>query len=61
MTVSIGAVLGDDLMDQADELRAAGLTEMFSGAAFPDKLMSMNAYLGARRSRPRCVRGRMSW
>ena len=46
--VSIGVVLGDDLLDQADAIRARGVTEMFSGAAFPDRLMSMNAYLGAR-------------
>ncbi len=46
--ISIGAVLGDDLMDQAEKMRAAGITEMFSGAPFPDRLMSTNAYLGAR-------------
>ena len=46
--VSIGVVLGDDLLDQAEAIRARGVTEMFSGAAFPDRLMSMNAYLGAR-------------
>jgi hypothetical protein len=46
--ISIGAVLGDDLTGQAERMRAAGITEMFSGAPFPDKLMSMNAYLGAR-------------
>ena len=46
--VSIGAVLGDDLLDRSDELRGRGVTEMFSGAPFPDRLMSMNAYLGAR-------------
>tara|TARA_R110002049_G_scaffold307850_1_gene509881 strand:+ start:4704 stop:6512 length:1809 start_codon:yes stop_codon:yes gene_type:complete len=46
--VSIGVVLGDDLLERADEMRATGVTEMFSGAAFPSKPMSMNAYLGAR-------------
>ena len=46
--VSIGVVLGDDLLQRADEMRATGVTEMFSGAAFPAKPMSMNAYLGAR-------------
>jgi len=46
--VSIGVVLGDDLLQRAGEMRAAGVTEMFSGAAFPAKPMSMNAYLGAR-------------
>ncbi len=44
----IGVVIGDDLLEGADEVRAAGVTEMFSGRAFPEKPMSMNAYLGAR-------------
>ena len=46
--ISIGVVLGDDLLDRADEIRARGETEMFSGAAFPGDVWSMNAYLGAR-------------
>ncbi|WP_026758448.1 acyclic terpene utilization AtuA family protein [Sediminimonas qiaohouensis] len=46
--LSIGVVLGDDLLDRADEIRARGVTEMFSGADFPDDIWSMNAYLGAR-------------
>ncbi len=46
--LSIGVVLGDDLSAQADAIRASGQTEMFSGAAFPDDVYSMNAYLGAR-------------
>lgn len=47
--LKIGCVLGDDLMGHQDELRAAGIKEMFSGGQFPDKkaLMSCNAYLGA--------------
>ena len=45
--LSIGVVLGDDLGGQADALRAAGTTEMFSGAPFPARLASVNAYLGA--------------
>ena len=45
--LKIAAVLGDDLMPQVDALRAAGTPEMFSGAAFPQKVMSANAYLGA--------------
>lgn len=48
VNISIGAVLGDDLLDRSDELRDRGVTEMFSSAPFPGKLMSMNAYLGAR-------------
>lgn len=46
--LSIGVVLGDDLLDRADEMRNGGVTEMFSGAGFPDDIWSMNAYLGAR-------------
>ncbi|MEP1289045.1 MAG: acyclic terpene utilization AtuA family protein [Nitratireductor sp.] len=46
--LSIGVVLGDDLMERADAIRDRGVTEMFSGAAFPDEIWSMNAYLGAR-------------
>ncbi|MFX8000662.1 acyclic terpene utilization AtuA family protein, partial [Acinetobacter baumannii] len=42
------AVIGDDLMPIAETVRAAGVTEMASGAALPPKLLSMNAYLGAR-------------
>jgi hypothetical protein len=46
--LSIGVVLGDDLSAQADDIRANGQTEMFSGVDFPDDIWSMNAYLGAR-------------
>ena len=45
--LKIAAVLGDDVMGQVEAMRAAGVTEMFSGAAFPQKVMSANAYLGA--------------
>jgi hypothetical protein len=45
--LKIAAVLGDDLMPQVEAMRAAGTKEMFSGAAFPAKVMSANAYLGA--------------
>ena len=44
----IAIVEGDDLLDQAEGVRAAGTTEMFSARAFPEKPLSMNAYLGAR-------------
>ena len=43
----IAVVLGDDLMAMKDELIAAATTEMSSGAPFPAKVASMNAYLGA--------------
>jgi hypothetical protein len=47
ITLNIAVVTGDDLTGRIDDLRAQGVTEMFSGAALPDKLMSANAYLGA--------------
>jgi hypothetical protein len=45
--MKIAVVLGDDLLDRADEFRAAGTREIFSGAEMPENLWSMNAYLGA--------------
>lgn len=45
--LKIAAVLGNDLMPQVEALRSAQTTEMFSGAPFPQKVMSTNAYLGA--------------
>ncbi len=47
VALNIAVVEGDDLMPMADDLRAAGAAEMFTGAALPERLMSMNAYLGA--------------
>lgn len=45
--LKIGAVSGDNLLSKEDALRASGITEMETGAAFPAKLASINAYLGA--------------
>lgn len=45
--LKIAWVTGDDLLEQEEQLRNAGITEMFSGATFPEKCWSMNAYLGA--------------
>lgn len=45
--LKIAAVLGDDLMPQVEAMRVVGVKEMFSGAAFPAKVLSANAYLGA--------------
>jgi len=45
--LKVGVVSGDNLLPREDELRAAGVTEMETGAAFPAKLASINAYLGA--------------
>ncbi len=43
----VGVVLGDDLLPQADRLRAAGVREMYRDEPFPTKPWSVNAYLGA--------------
>jgi len=48
-------VLGDDLLPRLDELRQLDIREMDTGALLPQKIASMNAYLGgfpiARRAR----------
>jgi len=43
--IPIAVVEGDDLMPQLEVLRP-GISELTSGAALPDKVMSANAYLG---------------
>jgi hypothetical protein len=45
ISLSIAIVTGDDLLPRAAEF--ADVKEMFNGTAMPDKLWSMNAYLGA--------------
>jgi len=49
LSLTVACVLGDDLLDQAKVLADSAPTEMFNGSAFPDpeKLQSVNAYLGA--------------
>lgn len=47
LSLKVAVVTGDDLITDADALRAAGITEMTTGAAMPDALLSLNAYLGA--------------
>jgi hypothetical protein len=47
VALRIAVVLGDDLSGQLEKLRQRGLCEMFSGAPLPDRLASVNAYLGA--------------
>ena len=44
----VAVVTGDDLMPQIEALRAQGVTEMQQGSALPAKVLSANAYLGAR-------------
>jgi hypothetical protein len=43
----IGVVLGDDLSDRVEALRAQSVTEMYTGAPMPARFASVNAYLGA--------------
>ena len=45
--LKVAAVLGDDLMPQQEAIKSLGPKEFSTGAALPDKLVSMNAYLGA--------------
>ena len=47
VALKVAAVEGDDLLDRIEALKTAGVAEMFSGAAFPGGVMSINAYLGA--------------
>ncbi|XP_075786210.1 uncharacterized protein LOC102455426 isoform X1 [Pelodiscus sinensis] len=46
--LKIAVVAGDDLMDEKDNLKGAGITDMENGKPFPENVHSMNAYLGAR-------------
>ncbi len=50
LSFKIAVVEGDDLMDRLGDLSALGLTEMFTGAAFPDpsRVFTANAYFGGR-------------
>lgn len=45
--LKVAVVTGDDLAAQAERFRAEGVVEMFSGAPFPERIASINAYLGA--------------
>lgn len=49
LSFKIAIVEGDDLAGRLDDLKARGLSEMFTGAPFPDpgKVFSANAYFGA--------------
>lgn len=45
--LKVATVEGDDLTERADEFRRRGVVEMFNCAAFPERVVSINAYLGA--------------
>ena len=45
--LKIGVVEGDDLTLRADEFRLKGARELSSGDPLPERLVSVNAYLGA--------------
>lgn len=47
ISLNIGTVSGDDLSERIDKIRDQKITEMFSGKALPEKMVSANAYLGA--------------
>jgi hypothetical protein len=46
VTLKVAYVVGDNILDQAEALRAAGIRDMFSGDEFPAQVQSINAYLG---------------
>jgi hypothetical protein len=48
VSLKIAVVEGDDLMPQQEAVHARVPIEMFSGAPLPARVVSMNAYLGAR-------------
>lgn len=47
VSLKVATVTGDDLLGDAERFRAACVTEMFTGASFPARVASINAYLGA--------------
>ena len=46
LSLTVAYVDGDDLRPMLGDLRAAGHRDMFTGAAFPERPVSANAYLG---------------
>ena len=47
VSLSVGTVEGDNLLDQMDFVRGENVSELETGADLPDRVLSMNAYLGA--------------
>ncbi|MBL8688492.1 MAG: DUF1446 domain-containing protein [Rhodospirillaceae bacterium] len=48
LDLPVAVVEGDDLMPRLDDLRRLNVRDLETGAALPAKVMSANAYLGAR-------------
>lgn len=46
--LNVALIEGDDLMPRVKELKQRKITEMYTGEPWPDNMMSINAYLGAR-------------
>ncbi len=47
LDLKVATVEGDDMTARAEEFRAKGVREMYSGEPFPKTMMSINAYFGA--------------
>lgn len=47
LSLRIAAVLGDNLLDRADEVRAACPQDIYTGRDVPERVSAVNAYLGA--------------
>lgn len=47
LAVRIAVVDGDDVVPHVEGVRASGVTDFYTGAPFPEKLATANAYLGA--------------
>ena len=47
LTVRVACIIGDDLMECEASFRESQRSEMYSGAGFPERVLSINAYLGA--------------
>jgi len=47
VSLRVAVVTGDDLSGHLEEIRASRTVELFSGAPMPERLTTVNAYLGA--------------
>lgn len=47
LDLTVATITGDDLLEEVDQLRESGTTEMFTREPMPESFMSVNAYLGA--------------